>query len=225
MPADDETAAAPGSPGATSYWHPAADRPGSRGPGAGPASGAGPNPAQAVAGAEGVPNPSAVNVLRAVRRFRAADVAMRIRARANMELNDTDMVALRHLIAAEERSEPIGPKDLSVLLGITSAATAKLLTRLEASGRLHREPHPTDRRAQILYATRRAHDEIQRVLGAAHQRMLAAAEKLTTAEQLAVVRFLDELSGAMDEPHEATDPPAGTAADGDAVNRAVPLTT
>jgi DNA-binding MarR family transcriptional regulator len=210
MPADDDTAAAPRPPGAASYWHPAADRRHSRGPGAGPAAGVDPNSAQSEAGAEGVPNPSAVNVLRAVRRFRAADVAMRIRARANMELNDTDMVALRHLIAAEERSEPIGPKDLSVLLGITSAATAKLLTRLEASGRLHREPHPTDRRAQVLSATRRAHDEIERVLGAAHQRMLAAAEKLTAAEQLAVVRFLDELSGAMDEPHEAADTAAGT---------------
>jgi hypothetical protein len=55
--------------------------------------------------------------------------------------------------------------------------------------------------------------------------MLAAAVSFSAAEQLAVVRFLDELSGAMDEPHEATDPPAGTAADGDAVNRAVPLTT
>lgn len=154
----------------------------------------------------GVAPVTAVDVLRAVRRFRAADVAMRIRARADMDMNDSDMVALRHLIAAEERSEPIGPKDLSVLLGITSAATAKLLTRLEASSRLRREPHPSDRRAQVLHATGRAHDEIRRVLGAAHERMLAAAQKLTAPEQVAVVRFLDELSGAMDEPEVPEEP-------------------
>lgn len=154
----------------------------------------------------GAPPVTAVDVLRAVRRFRAADVAMRIRARADMDMNDSDMVALRHLIAAEERSEPIGPKDLSVLLGITSAATAKLLSRLEASGRLRREPHPSDRRAQVLHATGRAHDEIRRALGAAHERMLAAAQKLTAPEQLAVVKFLDELSGAMDEPDEPDEP-------------------
>lgn len=148
---------------------------------------------------------SAVDVLRAVRRFRAADVAMRIRARSDMEMNDSDLVALRHLIAAEERAEPIGPKDLSVFLGISSAATAKLLSRLEATGRLHREPHPSDRRAQVLHATRRAHDEIRRVLGSAHQRMLAAAQKLSASEQIAVVNFLDELSGAMDEPVEQTE--------------------
>ena len=185
MPADDEPAAKP-KPGFAGYWYPESGS----------------------LSSDGV---SAVAVLRAVRRFRAADVAMRIRARANMDMNDTDMVALRHLIAAEERSESMGPKDLSVLLGISSAATAKLLTRLEAAGRMRREPHPTDRRAQVLHATRRAQDEIKRVLGSAHQRMLAAAEKLSGAEQLAVVRFLDELSGAMDEPVE-TDPAGASAA-------------
>jgi DNA-binding MarR family transcriptional regulator len=185
MPADDVPAATPSSAGAAGYWYPDAEPRAS---------------SDALGAASAGFGASAVSVLRAVRRFRAADVAMRLRARANMEMNDSDMVALRHLIAAEERTEAIGPKDLSVLLGITSAATAKLLTRLDASGRLRREPHPSDRRAQVLYATRRAHDEMQRVLGAAHQRMLAAAEKLSPAEQAAVVRFLDELSGAMDEP-------------------------
>jgi DNA-binding MarR family transcriptional regulator len=199
MPVDDAPAAKPSSPGSAGYWYPAADPVVAIGSAAGAPTGA--------AGAE-TGGATAVNVLRAVRRFRAADVAMRIRARANMELNDSDLVALRHLIAAEERRVAIGPKDLSVLLGITSAATAKLLTRLEASGRLRREAHPSDRRAQVLYATRRAHDELQRVLGAAHQRMLTAAEKLTSAEQLAVVRFLDELSGAMDEPQSDPTPSA-----------------
>ncbi|WP_297373193.1 MarR family transcriptional regulator [Cryobacterium sp.] len=186
MPADDIPAATPRSADSAGYWYPDA----------------GPLTSERV---------RAVAVLRAVRRFRAADVAMRIRARSGMDMNDTDMVALRHLIAAEERSESMGPKDLSVLLGISSAATAKLLTRLEGAGRLRREPHPTDRRAQVLHATRRAQDDIKRVLGAAHQRMLAAAERLTAGEQLAVVRFLDELSGAMDEPVAAGHPPGGTA--------------
>lgn len=182
MPPAVVPAAEPSRVGSDAYWYPDA------------ASGAGPE------------RVTAVDVLRAVRRFRAADVAMRIRARSDMDMNDSDLVALRHLIAAEERSEPIGPKDLSAVLGITSAATAKLLSRLEASGRLRREPHPSDRRAQVLHATRRAHDEMRRTLGAAHQRMLAAAEKLTAPEQLAVVRFLDELSGAMDEPADSAAP-------------------
>lgn len=188
MPADTHEAAEPRRLGSAGYWY----QPG----------GASETPLEAA-------TVTAVDVLRAVRRFRAADVALRVRARSDMEMNDSDLVALRHLIAAEERSDPIGPKDLSVVLGISSAATAKLLSRLEASGRLRREPHPSDRRAQVLHATGRAHDEIRRVLGAAHQRMLAAAQRLTAPEQLAVVRFLDELSGAMDRPADpATVAPA-----------------
>ena len=104
---------------------------------------------------------SAVEVLRAVRRFRVADLAMRNKARTDMDMNDSDLVALRHLIAAGERNETIGPKDLSVHLGITSAATAKLLSRLEGAGRLRREPHPSDRRAQVL-----GEPVVRRLLGA-----------------------------------------------------------
>jgi DNA-binding MarR family transcriptional regulator len=163
---------------------------------------------------------TAVEVLRAVRRFRAADLAMRNRARSDMDMNDSDLGALRHLISAGERHEAIGPKDLSRHLGISSAATAKLLTRLEAAGRLRREPHPSDRRAQVLHATRRARTEVRQALGNAHKRMLAAAEKLSTPERLAVVRFLDELSGAMAEPVAATTP--GVAADAPAVAGPVP---
>jgi DNA-binding MarR family transcriptional regulator len=177
MPADAEPVAEPRSVGAAGYWYPV------------------PGPGAALI-------TSAVEVLRAVRRFRAADAAMRLRARADMDLNDSDLVALRQLIRAEERGEPIGPKDLSLFLGISSAATAKLLSRLESSGRLRREPHPSDRRAQVLHATAAAQAEIRRVMGGAHDRMLAAAERLTPSEQLAVVRFLDELSGAMDAPVE-----------------------
>lgn len=148
---------------------------------------------------------AAVEVLRAVRRFRAADLAMRNRASAEMDMNVSDLVALRHLIAAGERNEPIGPKGLSSHLGISTAATAKLLSRLESTGRLRRERHPSDRRAQVLHATDSAHAEVREVLGAAHQRMLTAAEKLSLPEQLAVVRFLDELSGAMAEPSDEAD--------------------
>jgi len=151
----------------------------------------------------------AVEVLRAVRRFRAADAAMRTRARSDMDLNGTDLLAVRHLIAADERREPVGPKMLSSYLGISSAATAKLLSRLEGSGRIRREPHPRDRRAQVLHATGAAHEEIRRVLGAAHARMLAAAQRLSAPEQAAVVRFLDELSGAMDEPETEPDTAEG----------------
>lgn len=136
-------------------------------------------------------------VLEALRRFRAADAAMRHRTQADMEMNETDLLAIRHLISSEARGAAVSPKDLSAVLGISSAATAKLLARLVESGHIRREPHPSDRRAQILYATPNAHDDVRATLGGMHRRMLEAAEGLTPAQQAAVIHFLDSLSVAV----------------------------
>lgn len=139
-------------------------------------------------------------VLEALRRFRAADAAMRHRTQADMEMNETDLLAIRHLISSEAQGTPVGPKDLSAVLGISSAATAKLLARLVESGHIRREPHPSDRRAQVLHATPSAHDDVRATLGGMHQRMLEAAEGLTSAQQKAVIHFLDSLSVAVTGP-------------------------
>jgi len=141
-----------------------------------------------------------MRVLEALRRFRTADVAMRHRTQADMAMNETDLHAIRHLISAEGRGNPVSPKDLSAALGISSAATAKLLARLVQSGHIRREPHPSDRRAQVLHATRNAHDDVRETLGGMHRRMLEAAEGLTRAQQNAVIHFLDTLSVAVAVP-------------------------
>ena len=150
-----------------------------------------------------------MRVLEALRRFRAADSAMRHRTQAEMDMNATDLLAIRHLIAEEARGAAVGPTDLSKVLGISSAATAKLLSRLTGSGHIRREPHPSDRRAQVLHATPGAHQEVRATLSAMHGRMLDVAEGLTAAQQKAVIHFLDTLSVALSAP-EVT-PGAGPA--------------
>lgn len=117
-----------------------------------------------------------------------------------MEMNETDLFAIRHLISAEAQGTAVSPKDLSAVLGISSAATAKLLARLVESGHIRREPHPSDRRAQVLHATPSAHDDVRATLGGMHRRMLEAAEGLTPAQQKAVIHFLDSLSVAVSAP-------------------------
>jgi DNA-binding MarR family transcriptional regulator len=140
---------------------------------------------------------AAITVLRALRRFRATDQTMRHRTEAEMDMNETDLAAIRHLIAAEAQDETVSPKKLSDVLGITTAATAKLLARLVASGHVRREPNPRDGRAQVLFATPNAHSEVRLTLGAMHRRMLEVAEQLTLPEQRAVIDFLDEMSAAL----------------------------
>ncbi|GAB3118717.1 MarR family winged helix-turn-helix transcriptional regulator [Glaciibacter psychrotolerans] len=144
----------------------------------------------------------AILVLQALRRFKAADSAMRHRTQAEMDMNETDLLALRHLIAAEARGHEVGPKELSEVLRITTAATAKLLARLVHSGHIRREVHPTDRRAQRLYATRNAHQEVRKTLGDMHERMIAVAQDFSAEQQRAIIDFLDAMSTSMHTPAE-----------------------
>ncbi|WP_104139067.1 MULTISPECIES: MarR family winged helix-turn-helix transcriptional regulator [unclassified Cryobacterium] len=138
--------------------------------------------------------PSATEVLRAVRRFRVADAAMRHRAQAEMNVNETDLMALRHLIACERQDRVASPKDLSEFLNISSAATAKLLARLSASGHIRREVNPADARAQRLFATQSSHQEMRDSLAVTHEQMMRVALELTGDQQIAVVHFLDSMS-------------------------------
>ena len=150
---------------------------------------------------------SATEVLRAVRRFRVADAAMRHRAQAEMKINETDLMALRHLIACERQDRVARPKDLSEFLNISSAATAKLLARLSASGHIRREVNPADGRAQRLFATQSSHTEMRESLAGTHDEMMRVAHGLTGDQQTVIVHFLDAMSAI------ATLPPTPKAAD------------
>ena len=147
-----------------------------------------------------------MEVLRAVRRFRVADAAMRHRAQADMHINETDLMAIRHLIACERQNRVASPKDLSEFLNISSAATAKLLSRLQASGHIRREVNPADGRAQRLFATASSHDQMRQALSGTHEQLMQVALGLTIDHQAAVVHFLDAISAiaVMPRPEEAS---------------------
>ncbi|SDN03969.1 DNA-binding transcriptional regulator, MarR family [Cryobacterium flavum] len=147
---------------------------------------------------------SAMEVLRAVRRFRVADAAMRHRAQAEMQINETDLMAIRHLIACERQNRVASPKDLSEFLNISSAATAKLLSRLTASGHIRREVNPDDGRAQRLFATSSSHEQMRQALSGTHEQLMQVAVGLAADHQAAVVHFLDAMSAIAMMPHPDT---------------------
>jgi len=141
-----------------------------------------------------------VAVLEAVRRHRAAEVEMRRRLRADMDMGDTDAAALRWIVAEQRADRPPTSAGLARELGVTTAATAKIVARLVASGDLAREPHPTDGRVLLLRAMPEAHERLHRTLGAMHARMRRVAESFDPTEQRAIVRFLDGLADAIAPP-------------------------
>ncbi|GEL21017.1 MarR family winged helix-turn-helix transcriptional regulator [Pseudonocardia asaccharolytica] len=85
---------------------------------------------------------------------------------------------------------PMTGSELAALTGLTTGAITGVVARLERSGRLRREPHPRDRRKQLLYPTNSAVEEIQDLfatLPAGHDALL---EGFTGAEVAAIHTFL-----------------------------------
>lgn len=143
---------------------------------------------------------SAVEVLRALRRFRAADQAMRRAMGADMDLNATNLLALRHVIAGELAGEPVTPLALARLLEISTASTTKLLDRLTSTHHVRRVPHQSDRRSMVVLATETAHAHVRRHLAAMHDGMLAVAQALPPEHRVAVADFLVAMAEQLEGP-------------------------
>ncbi|MGA1838155.1 MarR family transcriptional regulator [Herbiconiux sp. 11R-BC] len=146
---------------------------------------------------------AAVDVLQALRQYRSAEVHMRARTRRTMQMGENDVLAVRHIIRGRQSGAFVSPKDLAEALEISSASTTTLIDRLEKSGHIQRQPHPTDRRALILVPTESADRDVRAALGDAHERMLRVAEDLGPEERAVVIGFLERMAEAVGTAREA----------------------
>ncbi|NNC13979.1 MarR family transcriptional regulator [Planctomonas sp. JC2975] len=135
-----------------------------------------------------------VRVLAGIRDWREAEQEIGFRSRSDMKLNETDMKALRFLVAAKNQGTIVTPKLLSDHLGISTASTTKLLDRLAAAGHIERAPHPTDRRALVITITRRTHERVRDSVGRTHAQRWEVAASLTPEEREVVIGFLQRLA-------------------------------
>lgn len=140
----------------------------------------------------------AIEVLGAMRQYRAAEQAMRRRTRTSMGMGETDLLALRILFDAQTKGETITAKDLARRLDISSASTTVLIDRLEKSGHVERRPHPTDRRAVVVAVTAASDVEVRETLGRMHRDMLEVAESLTAEDAAIVIAFLQRMRDVVD---------------------------
>ncbi|MDN4615664.1 MarR family transcriptional regulator [Leifsonia sp. F6_8S_P_1B] len=135
-----------------------------------------------------------MGVLDAVRHWREAEQRLSFESRSRMKLNETDMKALRYIIASTNAEVAVTAGALAEHLHISTASTTKLLDRLERAGHIVRRPHPTDRRAVTVEITPETHREVRRTMGLQHARRFEVARALTPEEREIVIRFLDGLS-------------------------------
>lgn len=136
-----------------------------------------------------------VRVLSWIRNWRETEAALSFQSRNDMQLNETDMKALRFLVIAKNQSVVATPGLLSEHLNISTAATTKLLDRLAAAGHIERSPHPTDRRVLMISITDGTHEQVRETVGRSHARRFEVAARLTPDEREVVIRFLNDLSG------------------------------
>ena len=98
--------------------------------------------------------PEIIEVMNALRDWRLAEERLSEASRSFMKLGDNDMRALRYVIVVTDAGDLATARGIARHLGISSAATTKLLDRLEAGGHIQRTPHPTDRRSLAMRGLR-----------------------------------------------------------------------
>jgi len=138
------------------------------------------------------------SALEAVRTFSDAVDRMHSGMKDEMEMNATDVAALRMLIMREQRGQAVSPHDVSRHLRISTASTTKLLDRLSESGHIERRRHPSDRRALIVVLTDRTREDFHTHFGARLREMRAVAGEFSDEQLATVAHFLEEMSGVLD---------------------------
>ncbi len=160
---------------------------------------------------EGTSNQTAtgVDVLNALRAYRKVENGLRRRLSQRLNINETDLGALRHLLGVWQRDQGASPKDLALALGISSASTTLVIDRLEKAGFIRRRRHPVDRRAVILDPGEKATEEFHSAFDVEKRGVLAAADGLTNEQTETVTRFLrsmqQAISDAVGQPERSQD--------------------
>ncbi|GAA1992311.1 MarR family transcriptional regulator [Microbacterium pumilum] len=139
-----------------------------------------------------------MQVLQAIRALSDAMDRMHGGMKGDMDMNATDLAALRMLIMREQREEAVRPQDLARHLRISTASTTKLLDRLSGSGHVERRPHPRDGRAQVIVLTDGSRRAFFRHFGERLQKMRVVADRYDDDELALITRFLGELGDVLD---------------------------
>jgi DNA-binding MarR family transcriptional regulator len=109
-----------------------------------------------------------------------------------------DARALLYLVQEVRHESVVRPKDLSTVLGVSSAAITKLVDRLVQAGHVERQPNPKDRRGIVLIPSPATAERLAEVYGHIHTPLVAVIEGLSDDELEVIARFSTRLADALD---------------------------
>lgn len=128
-------------------------------------------------------------VLEAMSAWNESERAASKSAREYMKLGETDMKALRFLIAARNQSMGVTPGMIAQHLEVTPAAMTKILDRLESGGHVRRIPHEKDRRRLTIEVSDSTRLDARASIGRNHAHRFHAVASLAEEDRAAVLRF------------------------------------
>ncbi|GAA1690644.1 hypothetical protein GCM10009808_04500 [Microbacterium sediminicola] len=139
------------------------------------------------------------DVLVAIRALNDAMDRMNGGMKGEMDMNVTDLAALRMLIIREQRGESVSPHHVAEHLKISTASTTKLLDRLERDGYLERQPHPSDRRSRVVALTDLSRQRFFQHFARRLQLLRGVTEPYSEEDLRLIEGYLDRLSEAIEQ--------------------------
>jgi len=103
------------------------------------------------------------------------------------------MIQLETLKFIEERKNPL-MKDVADYLSIAPPSLTPLIDGLEKKKLLKRGSSENDRRATLIFLTKKGKDILEKTMSKKMKRMGNAFKKLTEGEQKSLIRILEKLS-------------------------------
>lgn len=125
--------------------------------------------------------------------YRDVESALRRRVAEQLQVGDTEVLALRYLARAATLGESLRPSDIRDLIGLTTGATTALIDRLETRGLVRRERHPSDRRSVLVSLDSLSTPSVRAALEQMQANVLAVAQELDPQELATIERFLHRL--------------------------------
>jgi DNA-binding MarR family transcriptional regulator len=113
-----------------------------------------------------------------------------------VELSNTKMLALQHLLHADE---PLSLGDLAERLQVVKSNMTQLVDNLEAAGLVLRVPHGSDRRCKVLALTDEGRRQADAALEAVQPLVKRIAALYTPQEQETFSELLQRLNEALDD--------------------------
>lgn len=144
-----------------------------------------------------------MDMLRAIRAFSDAQDRMYGGMKHGMDMNVTDIAALRFVNIRAEEGRMVTPNEISKHLRISTASITKLLDRMTESGHMLRTPHPTDGRSRVVELTDKAKFEFFRLFGPQLALMRQAFTEFSADELDAAMRVLRAVNVVIDPAIEA----------------------